>query len=172
MKKWIKNGAQDVNRYSFQAVITVEACFLIPLCLALVLVLMNVSIYLYNKETATCIANTCVLHGVQMEQESQKEVQSEVERELLQLLSARLLLCANMEHEVRVSALSVTVIVSFRQRWIGKDLLAVIHDKDGISYSYSKKELRMDPAKTIWEQRRFMKKRKENKTYETNKSNK
>ena len=53
---------------------TIEAAILMPFLLFVILIIMQVSFFLYNREAATAMVAQAVLKGVQMEKEGKNEI--------------------------------------------------------------------------------------------------
>lgn len=130
---------------------TIEASVIIPICLMVCILLINLAAIMYNRQTLIASTSTCVLHAVQMEHAGQNKIQSEIEEELKQQLSTRLLFHPQVKQQVSVNLLRVKVTVEMSQGLVGKELLHLFRIKDVAQFSYSCSELRCDPAKLIWE---------------------
>lgn len=144
----------------FSGSTTIEASFLIPVCFFVIILLINLSAYLYNKETLESVVAICAIHGAQLEQKSQKEIQQKVEIEIEKELTNRFLFHPEIKPKVSCSAYAIRIEVSCSQVLVGGRFLRIFHIKDTLSFGQSKKITRYDPARIIWEAGRLKKQSK------------
>lgn len=126
---------------------TIEAALLMPFLLFVVLTLMQISFFLYNREAATVIASQAVLKGVQMEMEGRNSIKKELQYFLKEETREKILFADKISWNISVSLTKVKVEVFVSQNTLFKKLSCEI-----------KKEMkRINPASILWEAERWRK---------------
>lgn len=126
---------------------TIEAALLMPFLLFSVLVLMQISFFLYNREAATVIASQAVLQGVQMEKEGKNTIQNLVQDFLEKETGEKLLFTDKVQIDVSVSLTKVKVTLLLSQKTVFKQLNCEI----------TQEMSRLDPTSLLWEAERWRK---------------
>lgn len=129
---------------------TVELALLMPLILAVIVLVIHGSIFLYNRETIETIACLSVHRGLQMEHDGKKAIQNEVEHYVKQSLENKLLLSPAVTAQVTVSLTSIHVTIELEQKNPIPGIAALLPGKGNFSAKVSKKGTRMDPADVLW----------------------
>lgn len=126
---------------------TIEAAIIVPLLFFVVLLMMHISFFLYNREALTVIASRAVLKGVQMEQEGKAAIEHEVDSFLKEEMETRLIFTTSTEKHVEVTGIKVKVTLKLTQAMPFKELDCQI----------TKEMSRQHPAYFIWEKERLKK---------------
>lgn len=126
---------------------TIEAAMIVPFIFMIVLLLIHLSFFLYNRHTATVIASRAALKGVQMEQEGKAQIKQELSFFLKEETESRFIFATSAHAEVTVTMTKVKVTVEFIQNMPFKKL----HCKVGEEMS------RLHPVAVLWEKERFQK---------------
>ena len=129
---------------------TVELALLMPLILAVIVLVIHGSIFLYNREATETIACLSVHRGLQMEHDGKGVIQKEVEQYVEQSLKSKLLLRPSATAQVTVSLTSVQVTIELEQKNPVPGITALLPGKGIFSAKVSKKGWRMDPADVLW----------------------
>lgn len=124
---------------------TIEASFLIPIVTFVILILMQISFFLYNRETVTVLAAQAALQGVQMEQEGKNAIQKKLENFLAKETGERLLFVDKVAWDVSVTPVSVKVSITLSQKTVIKIF----------SCEVEQKMTRQNPAFVLWESERW-----------------
>ena len=124
---------------------TIEASFLIPIVTFVILILMQISFFLYNREAVTVLAAQAALQGVQMEQEGKNTIQKSLEKFLAKETGERLLFTDQVTWDVSVTPVTVKVSITLSQKTIFKIL----------SCKVEQKMTRQNPATVLWESERW-----------------
>jgi len=126
---------------------TIEAAFLMPIVLFIVLLVIQISFFLYNREAATVMVSQAALMGVQMEQDGKHTIQKVLSEFLEDETKKRLLFADESNWEISVTLTSVKVELSLSQKTVIKQL----------DYKITKKLSRLNPASLLWETERWKK---------------
>ncbi len=126
---------------------TIEAALLIPIILFILLLVMYISFFLYNRQAATVIASQAVLKGVQMEQAGGAAIEQELDSFLKYETEERLIFVKEVTWDVAVTLTYVKVELSVLQQSPYKNL----------SCRISEKMKRIHPVSILWEAERIMK---------------
>ena len=124
---------------------TIEASLLIPIVTFVILILMQISFFLYNRETVTVLAAQAALQGVQMEQEGKNSIQKKLENFLAKETGERLLFVDKVAWDVSVTPVSVKVSITLSQKTVIKIF----------SCEVEQKMTRQNPAFVLWESERW-----------------
>lgn len=124
---------------------TIEASLLIPIVTFVILILMQISFFLYNRETVTVLAAQAALQGVQMEQEGKNAIQKKLENFLAKETGERLLFVDKVAWDVSVTPVSVKVSITLSQKTVIKIF----------SCEVEQKMTRQNPAFVLWESERW-----------------
>ena len=128
-----------------KASFTIEAALLMPFLLFVMLMLMQISFFLYNREAVTVMASQAVLMGVQMEQDGKYKIEKKLSDFLETEAKEKLLYTDNIDWDISVSLAKVKVKISLSQKTIFKSL----------NYKISKEMCRLNPASLLWEAERW-----------------
>ncbi len=126
---------------------TIEAALLMPFLIFVVLTLMQISFFLYNREAATVIVSQAVLNGVQMEKEGKRTIQNSLQNFLEKETEEKLLFADKISWNVSVSFTKVKVTLSLSQKTIFKQLDCEV----------TQQMSRINPASLLWEAERWRK---------------
>lgn len=153
-----RNGnRQQKNRKTFEIIrgkhngsTTVELALLMPLILGVIVLVIQSSIFLYNREMVETIACLSVHRGLQMEHDGKGVIQKKVEQYAQQSLESKLLMHPLATAQVTVSLTAVQVTIELEQKNPVPGIAALLPGKGNFSAKVSKKGLRMDPADVLW----------------------
>jgi Flp pilus assembly protein TadG len=126
---------------------TIEAALVMPFLLFAVLILMQISFFLYNREAVTVIASQAALKGVQMEQEGKNLIQKELHSFIKKETDEKLLFIDEINWDISVSLTKVKVKVFISQNTLFKRL----------RFEIKKEMSRINPASLLWEAERWRK---------------
>ncbi|MBE5882222.1 MAG: hypothetical protein E7289_07960 [Lachnospiraceae bacterium] len=126
---------------------TIEAAIVVPFLLLIMLLLIHISFFLYNREAATVIASRAVLKGVQMEQEGKADIKNEIASFLEEETSAHLIFTQSVRWDVSVTLTKVKVKLYLIQDMPFKKLSCEIAEEMN----------RLNPVSVLWEKERFQK---------------
>lgn len=128
---------------------TIEAAILVPILLLIVVFLIHISFFLYNREAATVIASRAALKGVQMEQEGKADIKRELTSFLEEEIGAYLIFTESVRWDISVTLTKVKVSIRLTQRMPFKKLKCEV----------SEEMSRIHPVSIMWEKERFQKKK-------------
>lgn len=124
---------------------TIEAAIFMPFLFFVILTLLQISFFLYNREAVTVMVSQATLHGVQMEQEGKNNIQKKMERFLKEEAEKRLLFVDKVDWEVKVTLTKVKVTVVILQKTWWRSLECEVKNE----------MIRLNPASIIWEAERW-----------------
>lgn len=124
---------------------TIEATILMPFLFFVILTLMQISFFLYNREAVTVMASQAALQGVQMEQEGKNTIRKRLETFLAEETGERLLFVDKVGWDVSVTLTKVKVTVTLSQKTLFKPL----------SCEVTEELTRLNPASLLWESERW-----------------
>lgn len=127
---------------------TLEAALVIPVLMFVIMLTVQMSFFLYNRQAVTVMASQAVLYGVQMETEGKAAIKKELEAFLKEETEKRLLFTDSADWDVKVTATKVAVTISFSQKTLIKQ----------ISCEVAQKKNRLVPAVFLWEKERWREK--------------
>lgn len=127
---------------------TIEAAIVIPLLLFVVIIVMYLGFFLYNREALTVIASRAVLKGVQMEQDGKKTIEREVSLFVKDQMEKNLIFTESFDWEVKVTGLKVKVTLQLTQAMPFKNVTCEV----------TKEMSRIHPVSFLWEKERFQSK--------------
>ena len=126
---------------------TIEAALVVPMLFIVILLLIHISFFLYNRQAATAIASRGVLKGVQMETEGKASIKQEVQSFLDKEVKEKLIFVKNVDCRVDVSVTKVKVRITIVQKIPFRDLSCEV-----------KQEMsRIHPVSFLWEMERLKK---------------
>ena len=127
---------------------TIEAAIIIPILMFVVMLVIQLSFFLYNRHAITVMASQAALYGVQMETEGKPMIEKELHSFLKEETESRLLFTESADWNVKVTMAKVRVTVCFMQKtWFKK-----------ISCEASEEKNRLVPAIFLWEKERWSEK--------------
>ena len=142
----MKSGIEDVGKKSQRGSSTIEAALIMPLLMGVVIMVIYLSVYLYNRAAATSLAaRTAVLSG-QMEHEGSNVIEAKADKALREGINA-LPMTADREAVADAGLLSVNISVSFDQ---GRGVFLIPAERSSYHFEKNFKVVRLDPAKFIW----------------------
>lgn len=124
---------------------TIELALLMPVLLMVMILLIETSVFLYNRAAVSAAAYVSVLKGIQMEHEGANKIEEKVKSLVDEFLDGKLPFVTSVEKDVKVSLTKVQVTIKIRQ-------------KNNLSYQVKKSLTRRTTARFIWNCRRFEKK--------------
>ncbi|MCR5282189.1 MAG: hypothetical protein K6E18_02370 [Lachnospiraceae bacterium] len=124
---------------------TVEAALLLPLLLGVMILLIYVSVFLYNRCAASALAGTAAVMAAGMEHESPAQIKKDLDR-YLEEGKTHLPMAKEAACEVSVSLLQVKVRVKFRQKV--EAMLLPLANREA-EYTAKETVQRLDPAKYL-----------------------
>lgn len=127
---------------------TIEAALIIPMLMFVIMLTMQLSFFLYNRQAITVMASQAALYGVQMETEGKAEIKKELESFLEEETGKRLLFTEAVYWDVKVSTTKVSVTIFLTQKTLIKDISCEATDKKN----------RLVPAFFLWEKERWTEK--------------
>ena len=133
---------------------TVEAALLMPVMLSVMIVLIETSVFMYNRQAATAIAGSSVIYGLQMEHESSSFVQKKIEAYVRKECKARLVMTDMPEYEVNVTASKIRVEIPVSMEMPFDQMLRWIGWGGRMTFTAKKAGQRVDPVAFLREIRR------------------
>ncbi len=112
-----KERQQRTGRKVFwkKASSTVEAAFVLPMILSIILICLSLSYFLYNRLLITQTAYIAALRGSRLEWGSASESHGEAGRACEELLGGRLLFTQDPGLQIKVLGKNITVSIKIRQ---------------------------------------------------------
>lgn len=127
---------------------TIEAALLIPILMFVIMLMLQLSFFLYNRHAITVMASQAALYGVQMETEGKVAIEKQLHNFLKEETEKRLLFTESVEWDVAVSVTKVEVTISLTQKTLIKK----------IRCEAAEKKNRLVPAFFLWEKERWTEK--------------
>lgn len=124
---------------------TIEAALVIPMLMFVIMLTVQLSFFLYNRQAITVMAAQAALYGVQMETEGKAAIEKQLQAFLKEETEKRLLFTESVDWDVKVTMTKVTVSISFSQNTLVKQVKCEV----------SEKKNRLIPAVVLWEKERW-----------------
>lgn len=131
-----------------KASFTVEMSLITPVLCMVILLVMELSFYLYNRVAITAIVTEGAIKGVQMESASGKKIEKEIAAWVEDEINTRLVFAKDLVWNVKANLVYVQVEIQGKGKtWIKP-----------LTYRASYKINRLQPAYVLWEKERLRKK--------------
>lgn len=127
---------------------TMEAALLIPVIFMVVVMIMHLSFFLYNREAATVIVSEAALMGVQMENEGRNEIKEKITAFAEEEMAQKLIFVRDTNLKVNVTLTKVEVSVDFIQKTPFREMCC----------QAERKLSRLNPASFLWRKESLKKK--------------
>lgn len=124
---------------------TIEAALVIPVLMFVLMLVIQLSFFLYNRQAITVLSSQAALYGVQMETEGKPVIEKELHTFLKEETGNRLIFTESVDWDVTVTMTKVKVTVSFSQKILLKK----------ISCEATEEKTRLVPAVFLWEKERW-----------------
>lgn len=127
---------------------TIEAAMVIPVIMFVVMLVIQLSFFLYNRQAITVMVSQATLYGVQMETEGKPVIEKELNSFLKEETENRLLFTESVDWDVKVTMAKIKVTASFSQQTLLRK----------VSCEASEEKTRLVPAFFLWEKERWTEK--------------
>lgn len=124
---------------------TIEAALIFPVLMFVILLVMQLSFFLYNREAIAVMASQAALYGVQMETEGKHTIEKELQSFLKEETGKKLLFTESVDWDVKVTTAKVMVTIRLSQKTLFKN----------ISCESTEEMKRLVPATFLWEKERW-----------------
>ena len=125
---------------------TVEMAFLIPLVTMMIILLLSLGIFLYNRSVLTAYASAAALRGSRQQDCSNEEIYNIVTTEIDRLVSCRLLFLDDYEKKVSIKGDEVTVTLGIEQKIPLIGICEPLLKKDTWSFAVTKTSKIQNPV--------------------------
>ena len=105
--------------------LTVEASYIIPFCMMLILIFCQLGIYQYNCEVFRITGYECILKTMEDEGESKELIGEELQKRTLEIVSERMIGVDNLRVMVKVTATKISMTLEGVQRILNSPLKVV-----------------------------------------------
>lgn len=136
---------------------TIEAAFLIPMILTIVVLFIYLSFFLYNRVILTETSYIAALRGSQMEGKSAQEIYTKADQAQTQLLNGKLLAVSSYEKQIEVTGKKIQVKLKLEQKIPFSGLIMPFLGKDSWEFSVEKSAKEINPYEFIRDCRRILK---------------
>ncbi len=140
----IRSG--NIRKKSLRGSSTIEAALIIPLIMGVVIMVIYLSVYLYNKAAATSLAARAAVLSGQMEHEGANVIEARADKVLQEGINA-LPMTGRCEAGAKAGLLSVDISIGFDQ---GRGLFFIPAGGSDYHFEKSFKAVRLDPAGFLW----------------------
>ena len=127
--------------------LTIEASLLMPFLFFVLLTIIQISFFLYNREAVTVMASQAALQGVQMEQAGKNTIEKKLDKFLKEETEQRLVFVDKVDYKVSVTLKKVKVSISLSQKTLFRLLDCTVTEEMA----------RLNPASVLWESERWRK---------------
>ena len=128
---------------------TVEAAFILPMILAIILLCLYLSYFLYNRLILTQTAYIAALRGSRLEWGTASESHGEAGRACEELLSGRLLFTDDLDRQIKATGKSITVTLKIRQKIPFRGLTGIFTGNKDPEWTVSGKAMKQNPYRFI-----------------------
>lgn len=128
---------------------TIEASLIMPFILTIIVLLVYLSFFLYNRVELTADAYLCALRGSRMEQDNAKETYQRMKKESKRLIKGNLLWADSCREEMKVKGNTIHVTYSMSIQIPGKVIFDRAFNNNTWNYTITKKVKKLQPVSFI-----------------------
>lgn len=132
---------------------TIELAFLMPMILSVLILLIYLSAYLYNRQSIETIACIAEHKGLKMEHDTKAAVQKQLEAYINDELQRKLMFSPKTSYQVKVGMSRIQISIEMKQDIPFGALSAFFANDAGFQTKVVRKAKRIDPAAILWMKR-------------------
>ena len=110
--------------------LTVEASYVIPFCMVVILLFCQLGIYQYNREVLKITGYECILKTMENASETKEHIGEELQKRTMELMTERMIGVKDLKVTVKVTMTKISMKLEGIQKMLGSPLkIEVIYER-------------------------------------------